>query len=66
MATLRNKRTLAALNKDNCEEHPRSSLAQNSKIPRSQEDYISQVSDEFGGRVTKICGKSLAEQKTAY
>ena len=53
MATLRNKRKLAALNKENCEEHPRNSLAQNSNVPRPQEDYITQVSEEIEGRVTK-------------
>ena len=52
MAT-RNKKKLAALNKENCEEHPRSNLAQNSNVTRSQEDYITQVFEEIGGRVTK-------------
>ena len=52
MAT-RNKRKLAALNKENCEEHPRSNLTQNSAAPRLQEDYITQVSEEIEGRVTK-------------
>ena len=52
MAT-RNKRKLAALNKENYEEHPRSNLAQNSNVPRSQEDYITQVSEEIEGRVTE-------------
>ena len=52
MAT-RNKRKLAALNKENCEEHPRGKSAQNSDAPRSQEDYITQVSEEIEGRVTK-------------
>ena len=52
MAT-RNKRKLAALNKENCEERPRSNLTQNSNVPRLQEDYITQVSDEIEGRVTK-------------
>ena len=52
MAT-RNKTKLAALNKENCEEHPRSNLTQNSAAPRSQEDYITQVSEEIKGRVTK-------------
>ena len=52
MAT-RNKRKLAALNKENCEEHFRSNLAQNSTAPRSHEDYITQVSEEIEGRVTK-------------
>ena len=53
MATLRNKRKLAALNKENCEEHPKSNLAQNSNVPGSQEDYITQVSEEIEGKVTK-------------
>ena len=53
MATLRNKRKLAALNRRNCQEHPRINLAQNSNVTRSQEDHISQVSEEIEGRVTK-------------
>ena len=53
MATLRNKRKLAAVNKESCEEHPRSILAQNSNVPKSQEDYVTQVSEEIEGRVTK-------------
>ena len=44
---------MAALNKENCEEHQRSNVAQNSSVLRSQEDYITQVSEEIGGRVTK-------------
>ena len=52
MAT-RNKKKLAALKKENCEEHPRSNLAQNSNVPRSQEDYITQVSEEIVGKVTE-------------
>ena len=52
MAT-RNKKKLAALNKDNCEEHPRSNLAQNPNVHRSQEDCITQVSEEIEGRFTK-------------
>ena len=60
MATLRNKRKLAALNKENCEEHLRSNLAQNSKVPRLQEDYITQVSEEIEGRVTKRLSKEFS------
>ena len=52
MAT-RNKRKLAAVNNENCESHPRSNLMQNSNVPRSQEDYITQVSEEIEGRVTE-------------
>ena len=53
MATLRNKRKLAALNKENCEEHPRSNVTQNSNVPRSQEDCITQVSEEIEARISK-------------
>ena len=55
-----NKRMLAALNKENCEEHPRSNLAQNSNVPRSQKDYITQVSEEIEGRVTKKLSKEFS------
>ena len=53
MATPRNKRNLAALNKEKCEDYTRNNLAENSIVPRSQEDYITQVSEEIEGRVTK-------------
>ena len=58
--TTRNKKKLAALNKENCEEHPRSNLAQNSSAPRSEEDYITQVSEEIEGRVTKRLSKEFS------
>ena len=53
MATPRNKKKLVALTKENCEEHPRSNLAQNLNVLRSQGDYITQVFEEIEGRVTK-------------
>ena len=58
--TTRNKRKLAALNKENCEEHPRSNLAKNSNALRSQEDYITQLSEEIEGRVTKRLSKEFS------
>ena len=58
--TTRNKKKLAALNKENCEEHPKSNLEQNSSAPRSQEDYITQVSEEIEGRVTKRLSKEFS------
>ena len=63
MATLRNKEKLAALNKENSEEDPRSNLAQNSNVPRSQEDYITQVSKEVEGRVTKKLSQEFSRTK---
>ena len=59
MAT-RNKKKLVALNKENCAEHPRSNLAQNLNVPRSQEDDITQVSEEIEGRVTKRLSKEFS------
>ena len=56
----RNKKKLAALNKENCEEHPRSNLTQNLSIPRSQEEYITQVSEEIEGRFTKRLSKQFS------
>ena len=53
MAILRNKKKLAALNKQNCEEHPRSKLEQHSSVLRSQQDHITQVSEDTEGRFTK-------------
>ena len=58
--TTRSKRKLAALNKENCEEHPRSNSGQNSNAPRSQEDYITQVSEEIEGRVSKRLSKEFS------
>ena len=59
--TTRNKRKLAALSKENCKEHPRSNLAQNSSAPTSQEQYITQVSEEIEGRVTKRLSKEFSK-----
>ena len=47
---MRNKQKLAALNKENSNENPRSNLAQKSIVPRSQEHIITQVSEEIEGR----------------
>ena len=63
MATFRNKKTLAALNKENFEEHPRSSLVQNSNVRRSQEGHKSQVSEEIDGRVTKKLSQEFSRSE---
>ena len=61
MANLGNKRKLAALNKEICEEHPRSILAQSSIVLKSQEDYITQVSEEIERRVTKKLSQEFSK-----
>ena len=60
MATLRDKKKLAALNKESGEEHPRSNLAKTSIFPRSQEGYITQVSEKNEGRVTRKLSQELS------
>ena len=60
MATSRNKQKLAALNKENCEEHTRSNLAQNSNVSRSQENYITQVAEEIEGRIAKRLSQEIS------
>ena len=53
MTTLRNKRKLAAVTRETQEEHPRNGQSRNTSVPRTNEDYITQVSEEIEGRVYK-------------
>ena len=56
MATLRNKRKLAAVSRET-PEGSRSSRGRNVLDPELTQDYISQVSEEIEGRVTKKLSK---------
>ena len=63
MTTLRKKRKLAALNKVNKEEHRRRIQARYTNVPRSQEEYITHVSEEIEGGVTKkLCNDFSATE----
>ena len=53
MATLRNIGKLAAVAKESQQERPRNSQSRNTALSRSNEDYITQMSEEIEGRVTK-------------
>ena len=53
MATLRNKRKLAAVTRETQEEHPWNVQSRNTFVPRINEEYITQVSEEIEGRVTR-------------
>ena len=53
MATLRNKRKLAAVTRETQEENPRNGQSRNTPVPRISEEYITQVSEEIEGRITK-------------
>ena len=53
MATLRNKRKLAAVTREIQEENPRNGQSLNTSVPRINEKYITQVSEEIEGIVIK-------------
>ena len=53
MATLRNKKKLTVVARENKEGSPRNSQSRNSAVPRINEEYITQVSEEIEGRVMK-------------
>ena len=53
MATLRNNRTLAAVTRETHEENPKNGQSRNTSVPRINEEYITQLSEEIEGRVTK-------------
>ena len=49
-----NERKLASINGENHEEHPRNIQARDTNVLRIQKDYITQLSEEIGGRATKM------------
>ena len=52
MTTFRNKRKLAAVTRETPEENLRNGQSRNTSVPRINEEYIAQVSEEIEGRVT--------------
>ena len=63
MATLRNKRKLAAVSRET-PEGSRSSRGQTVLDPELTQDYISQVSEEIEGRVTKKISKEFSKTES--
>ena len=63
MATLRNKRKLAAVSRETPKGN-RSSRAQNVLDPELTQHYISQVSEEIEGRVTKKLSKEFSKTES--
>ena len=63
MATLRNKRKLAAVSRE-IPEGTRSNRAQNVLDPELTRDYISQISEEIEGRVTKKLSKEFSKTES--
>ena len=63
MATLRNKRKLAAVSRET-PEGSRCSRVRNVLDPELTQDYISQVSEEIEGRVTKKLSKEFSKTES--
>ena len=63
MATLRNKRKLAAVSRET-PESTRNGRAPNVLDPELTQDYISQVSEEIEGRVTKKLSKEFSRTES--
>ena len=63
MATLRNKRKLAAVSRET-PEGSRSSRGQSVLDPELTQDYISQVSEEIEGRITKKLSKEFSKTES--
>ena len=63
MATLRSKRKLAAVSRET-PEGKRSSRGQNVPDPELTQDYMSQVSEEIEGRVTKKLSNGVSKKES--
>ena len=64
MATLKNKLMLAGVTKETQHENPRNSLSRNTSVPRINEDYITQVSEEIEGRVSKKLSQEFSRTES--
>ena len=63
MATLRNKKKLAAVSRQT-PENTRNSQSQKTLDPEMAQEYISQVSEEIDGRVTKKLSKEFSRTES--
>ena len=64
MATLRNKRKLAAINRVNHQGHPGIIPARKTNSLKIQEDYITQLLEEIEGRVTKKLSQEFRRRQS--
>ena len=64
MATLRNKRTLAAVTTKIQEEYPRNVQSRNTSVPRINEENITQVFEEIEGRVTEKLSQEFSRTES--
>ena len=58
------QRILAAVAREAQQEHPRNRQSRNRSVPRVDKDYITEVSDENGGRVTEKLSLEISSTKS--
>ena len=63
MATLRNKKKLAAVSRE-APENMRNTESQNTLDPETAQEYVSQVSEEIEGRVNKKLSKEISRTES--
>ena len=64
MGTLRIKRNLAAVTRETQEENTRNGQSRNTSVPRINEEYITQVSEQIEGRVTKKLSQEFSRTES--
>ena len=64
MATLRNKRKLTAVTREIQEENPRNGQSRNTSVPRINEEYIAQLSEEIESRVSKKLSQEFSRTES--
>ena len=64
MATLRNKRKLAAVNRESQEENPRNGQSRNTSVPRINKEYITKLCEEIEGRVSKKLSQEFSRTES--
>ena len=64
MATLRNERKLAAVTRETQEEHPDNGQSRNTSVPRIDEEYITQISQEIENRFTKKLSQEFSRTES--
>ena len=64
MATLRNKRKLAAVTRETQAENPTNGQSRNTSVPRINEEYMTQLSEEIEGRVSKKLSQGFSQTES--
>ena len=66
MATLRNKRKLAAVTRETQEKKPRNGQSRTTSVLRINEEYITQLSEEIEGRVSKKLSQEFSRTESRF